>query len=242
MDTQSSIGEKPAQPLISIIVPVYNVEDFLAECLDSLVNQTLQNIEIVAINDGSTDGSNEILEAYSANYPHLIRVFQRANAGLSAARNFGIDVSTGEYIAFVDSDDWVDLHMFDDMYRRAAETESDIVVCAIAQHAENDDRFRDSRVLHQRWSLADYGQSIAENPSLLLASKSYACNKMFHRSLFAENKHRFPVGQWFEDSATIYPLMYDARRISYVAKRLYNWRYCRKLWIGFDQAALFRPC
>lgn len=94
-------------PLISIIVPVYNVSKFLPQCLDSLIKQSYQNIEIIAVNDGSTDNSLEILNRYAQTFSQ-IRIISQANAGLSAARNTGIATSKGEYLCFVDSDDWMD--------------------------------------------------------------------------------------------------------------------------------------
>lgn len=94
-------------PLVSIIVPVYNVSEFLPQCMDSLIRQSYHNIEIIAVNDGSTDNSLEILNRYAQKFPQ-IKIISQANAGLSAARNTGIDASKGEYLCFVDSDDWMD--------------------------------------------------------------------------------------------------------------------------------------
>lgn len=96
-------------PFISIIVPIYNVSEFLPQCLDSLINQSYQNIEIIAVNDGSTDNSLEILNQYAQECP-LMKIISQPNAGLSAARNIGIASSKGEYLCFVDSDDWIDIH------------------------------------------------------------------------------------------------------------------------------------
>lgn len=96
-------------PLVSIIVPIYSVSEFLPQCLDSLIKQSYQNIEIIAVNDGSTDNSLEILNQYAQEYP-LIKIISQPNAGLSAARNAGIASSKGEYLCFVDSDDWIDIH------------------------------------------------------------------------------------------------------------------------------------
>ncbi|MBR6563859.1 MAG: glycosyltransferase, partial [Clostridia bacterium] len=117
-------------PKVSIIVPVYNVSDFLPRCLDSLVNQTLKDIEIIVVDDGSTDESQAIIDTYSANYPHIIKAFKKQNGGLSDARNFGIKRATGGFLGFVDSDDFVDITMFEKLYSKAYETDSDIVICA----------------------------------------------------------------------------------------------------------------
>ena len=98
-------------PKVSIIVPVYNVEKYLPKCLDSLVNQTLKDIEIIIVNDSSPDKSQLIIDNYASKYPNLIKTFIKANGGQGSARNYGLDYVSGEYISFVDSDDWLDLNM-----------------------------------------------------------------------------------------------------------------------------------
>ena len=98
-------------PKVSIIVPVYNVERYIVRSMDSLVNQTLKDIEIIVVNDGSTDNSKKLIEIYQKKYPNKIKLVDKKNGGLSDARNYGIPHATGEYIAFLDSDDYVELHM-----------------------------------------------------------------------------------------------------------------------------------
>ena len=123
---------------VSVIVPVYNVEHCLPQCLDSLVNQTLQEIEILVINDGSPDNSHSIIDDYVSRYPDKIRSFLKENGGLSDARNYGIAKARGEYLAFVDSDDYVDMDMCEKMYARAVETDADIVCSPISyEHASS---------------------------------------------------------------------------------------------------------
>ena len=114
---------------ISIIVPVYNVEKYLPQCLDSLVNQTYDNIEIICVNDGSTDRSLQILEKYAVGYPS-VRVITQCNKGLSGARNTGIEFATGDYIMFVDSDDWLDVETCSTMARIAKKYEADCIMCS----------------------------------------------------------------------------------------------------------------
>ncbi len=101
---------------ISVIVPVYNVENYLEKCLNSLVSQTLEEIEILVINDGSTDDSQKIIDVFQNKFPEKIKAFIKENGGLSDARNFGIDRATGEFLAFVDSDDYVSATMMEEMY------------------------------------------------------------------------------------------------------------------------------
>lgn len=116
---------------VSVIVPVYNVENYLARCLNSLINQTLHEIEIICINDGSSDNSLNILEEYS-NKDARIRVVNQENKGLSKSRNTGIDLATGEYISFVDSDDWVDENFLEVLYNAAKEHDADIAATDVA--------------------------------------------------------------------------------------------------------------
>ena len=115
-------------PKVSIIVPVYNMQNYLKKCFDSLINQTLADVEIIVVNDESTDNSPEIIEAYAL-MDKRIKVINRKNGGLSMARNSGMSVATGEYIGFVDSDDWVELEMYEKMYDLASKHSADIVIC-----------------------------------------------------------------------------------------------------------------
>ena len=128
-------------PKVSVIVPVYNVEKYLERCLDSLINQTLKDIEIIAVNDGSTDNSLEILNKY-AEKDTRIKVINKKNEGVSVARNIGIDESEGEYLTFVDSDDWIDKEMLYDMYKYANNTSVDIVMCTYIREFRNHSKIK----------------------------------------------------------------------------------------------------
>ena len=113
---------------VSIIVPVYNVEEYLRKCLDSLVNQTYQNIEIIVVNDGTKDNSQSIVDEYKKKYSKIIKSYIKENGGLASARNYGVDKATGEYIMFVDSDDYIDTKMVEKLVKTANKKHSDIVV------------------------------------------------------------------------------------------------------------------
>lgn len=126
---------------LSIIVPVYNVEKFLNKCLDSLVGQTMEDYEIILVDDGSKDASGRICDDYAERYPELVRVMHIDNGGQGRARNFGIDTAKGEYLGFVDSDDWVETDMYPKLCQRADETGADVVVCDFM--AEFDDGRRE---------------------------------------------------------------------------------------------------
>ena len=117
---------------ISVIVPVYNTGKYLKTCLNSLVNQTFHDIEIICVNDGSTDKSAEIVQQY-----HNIKIINQKNQGLSVARNAGIEAATGEYIGFVDSDDWVDLDFFEKLYNSITKYNADIACATIKRRTNN---------------------------------------------------------------------------------------------------------
>lgn len=117
------------QPKVSVIIPVYNIETYLRECLESVCNQTLEDIQILVIDDGSTDGSAAICQEYAARYPDKLTYFYKENGGSASARNMGLEHAVGEYIGFIDSDDWVDPDMYEKMYRTAKEHDADMVFC-----------------------------------------------------------------------------------------------------------------
>ena len=116
-----------SSPKISVIIPVYNTEKYLRQCLDSVVNQTLKDIEIICINDGSTDNSLQILNEYASSDNRIKLINLIANKGVSFARNFGIRLSKGRYIGFVDSDDWIDLSFYENLYLTTKKQDSDII-------------------------------------------------------------------------------------------------------------------
>ena len=120
--------EKNKLPMVSIMVPVYNVEKYLSKCIDSLVNQTYENYEIILVNDGSTDGCGKICDDYAEKYGR-IRVYHQKNLGVSAARNYGIDVAKGEFISFVDADDWLDTRYLEKLIAAQVEHDVDLTMC-----------------------------------------------------------------------------------------------------------------
>jgi glycosyltransferase involved in cell wall biosynthesis len=209
------------RPPVSIIVPVYEVEAYLEQCLDSLVGQSLPGIEIILIDDGSRDGSSAIVDRYAKEHPAAIRACRVANGGPSSARNLGITMATGEYIGFVDGDDWVDKEMFKALYEEAVNANSEVVVCGIRRHS---DELQDLKPFKLKGSFSDYGTSVAENPRILLSVRAYTWNKLYRRGLWIDNGLKFPPGQWYEDSAVVYNALRLANRISYVPACLYSHR------------------
>ena len=125
---------------VSIIIPVYNVEQYLPKCLDSIINQTLKDIEIICINDGSTDNSLSILKEYASKDDRMI-IIDKENKGQGIARNLGIKKAKGKYIGFVDPDDWVDIQMFEKMYNQAQKLNSEIVICDLVKYQEWNEKY-----------------------------------------------------------------------------------------------------
>lgn len=193
---------------ISIIVPVYNVENYLAKCLGSLVNQTHQNVEILVINDGSRDNSGEIIKSFEDKYPDKIKAFSKDNGGLSDARNFGIDRATGDYIGFVDSDDYVTETMFEEMLHLAQKHRAEIVICNIQKVDEN------GSVTQKLTQIPNMPEKIKlEDHFSVFSDISYfACNKLFKKELF--NQKRFKKGVHFEDIQLIPQLLLECETIA----------------------------
>lgn len=178
---------------ISVIVPVYNVENYLEKCLNSLVNQTLQEIEILVINDGSTDDSQKIIEVFQSKFPQKIKTFAKENGGLSDARNFGIDRASGNFLAFVDSDDYISENMLQEMYDLAIKNEAELVICNLQKVDEH------GNVTQKLTQIPNLSGKIEleMNFSVFSDLSYFACNKIFKRELF--DGKRFQKGMHFED-------------------------------------------
>ena len=191
---------------LSIIVPVYKVEEYLGECVDSLLSQTIDDYEVILVDDGSPDNSGKIADEYAAVNPDMIRVLHIDNGGQGRARNFALDIAKGDFVGFVDSDDWVTHDMYEKMYTRAAETGADVVVCDFME------RFADGRESMLPASLQDNW----------LGSAGSSCNKIFRRSLVGEL--RFPVGLWYEDFYFSAVMLLRSKHTEFIAEPLYIYR------------------
>ena len=193
---------------ISVIVPVYNVENYLEKCLNSLVNQTLQEIEILVINDGSTDNSQKIIEVFQHKFPQKIKVFTKENGGLSDARNFGIDRASGNFLAFVDSDDYVSENMLQEMYDLAIKNEAELVICNLQKVDEH------GNVTQKLTQIPNLSEKIdlEKNFSVFSDISYFACNKIFKRELF-EGK-RFQKGMHFEDIELIPQILLQCKTLA----------------------------
>lgn len=178
---------------VSIIVPVYNVEKYLRKCLDSLINQTLKDIEIICINDGSTDKSLEILEEYK-NRDSRIILLNQENSGQSVARNRGIEIAKGEYIGFVDPDDWIDLDYYEKLYNAASTNNTDIAVGGIIRVTG----------IKKKKFLNFEKETLTDNANLKfelcdVPEKSYVWNKIYKTQKLKEINLKFEEGRIFED-------------------------------------------
>lgn len=201
---------------VSVIVPVYNVEKYLEKCLDSLVHQTLESLQIIVVNDGSLDNSQAIIDRYVEAYPHKVFGYIKENGGLGDARNYGMQFAGGEYIAFVDSDDWVDEKMFELMYGFAERNSYQIVVA-------------DMYCINDGWTQGTVAKEYrGENSNPMISdyvlnslNPAHACGKLFYKQLF--NIQKFPE-IWYEDMATIPVLMSYAESIGYLQRPLYYYR------------------
>lgn len=203
--------------LISIIVPVYNVEKYLNQCLDSVCMQTYKNLEIILIDDGSTDKSGEICDEYAAKDNRII-VIHKENIGVSDSRNKGLDIATGNYIGFVDSDDWIEFNMFEILYKGIKEYKADISICGHAEVYENGllkPFHADSPVI---FSPIDAIEELIKENSF----RDYLVNKLFTKKLF--NSIRLPVGRIIEDKAIMYKLFDQSDAIVYLSEVLYYYR------------------
>jgi len=227
-------------PTVSVIVPVYNVAPYLKQCLDSLVHQTLDDMEIICVNDGSIDGSVEMLEVYSRNYNNL-KVISQENRGLSAARNTGIDVASGRYIGFVDGDDWVTLDIYEKLYKGAINNGVDIVASNTICYSDKTARYyKDYHFFHSNLSI-EYGVSfnVSSVCNEILDMNVSACNKLFSRELFRFNDClRFEDGYKFEDLLFHLTSFLVSRSCLYLEDRGYIYRNERanSIMTSFDSA------
>lgn len=206
--------------IISIVIPVYNVAKWLTSCIESIINQTYSKMEILLVDDGSTDGSERICDEYGQK-DNRIKVIHKKNGGLSAARNTGIDAATGKYITFIDSDDFVDSAYIEYLYNLITTNDSDLSVCQL-YFVDEDDKLlshsgcRVNKIIRCNYNcMKDY---LSEN-----AIGTVAWRKLYKKSLF-EDGIRFPVGKYNEDVWTTYKLIAKCNSIAIGDKELYAYR------------------
>lgn len=193
-------------PKVSVIVPFYNVEKYIEKCLDSLVNQTLEEIEIILVNDGSQDNSEEKAKEFEKRYPNKIKYYKKANGGLGDARNFGIKYASGEYIAFLDSDDFVEPTMYEEMYKKAKQENADMVECDFWWEYPNKKK-------------EDIGNAYSNQKEMLYKSRVVAWNKLIKREIYEKYPEaRFSVGLRYEDVEGFYKILPYIKKVAFVRK------------------------
>lgn len=199
-------------PKLSIIVPAYNAENYLKKCLDSLLNQTIKDIEVLIVNDESTDNTQAIIDEYVSKYPNICKSFTQKHSGQAIARNLAIKNATGEFITFIDSDDFVE----DDIYAKVlnkAETENLDIVCF--DYYEIID---DKKIVKEHYIF-----NIEDNTRKYIVSESSPWNKVIRRKLLLDSNFVFLENRIYEDLATIPTLAKFTKKIAFLPDRLYNY-------------------
>lgn len=180
---------------VSVIVPVYNTEKYLARCLDALVGQTLSSLEIIAVDDGSTDDSPRILETYADRFPNRIRVIHKENGGQASARNIGIREAAGEYVGFADSDDCVEIELFEKLLQAAEKSAADYAECKF--HFVREYKDGSIQELTPRGRIREHN----DNRDMFIDPQVSPWNKIYRRSILTDNEIFFPEGIIYEDTS-----------------------------------------
>lgn len=205
------------EPLISVIVPVYKVEEYIHKCVDSILNQTYKNLEIILVDDGSPDRCPEICDEYAA-MDARVKVIHKENGGLSDARNAALDICKGSYVTFVDSDDWIDLQCVELLYNTLKKYQADIAITnpIFVYQSPYIEKIR------LEFTKPEGAFNRLEALESMLYQEQFdtsACGKLYKVHLF---KHiKFPKGMLFEDLATTYQLIHLSDKISYINKPMY---------------------
>lgn len=192
-------------PKVSVIVPIYNVEKYLEKCINSLLSQTLEDIQIILVNDGSKDNSGNIAKEYEKNNKDRVIYVEKENGGLSDARNYGLKYATGDFIAFLDSDDYIEKNAYEEMYNKAIEGNADYVECDFIWEFPNKIR-------------VDKQYPYKNKKEMLSFVRVVAWNKLIKRQLITDNNLEFPKGLRYEDVEFTYKLIPFINKFAYVDK------------------------
>lgn len=204
---------------ISAIIPVYNVEDYIDKCIESLLLQSLDNFEILLIDDGSTDNSGMICDSYANKYEN-IKVFHKENGGLSSARNYGLEKAKGEFISFIDSDDWIHKDMYLELYNAAIKNKADIAQCRYLKVFNEDIEINTN--INRKIEVFNNIAALNNFYNDKYKETVVCWNKIYRKKLF--NDIKFPVGKIHEDEFTTHKLIYKAKKIVYLKDELYYYR------------------
>ena len=192
-------------PKVSVIVPIYNVEKYLEKCINSLLSQTLEDIQIILVNDGSKDNSGNIAKECEKNNKNRIIYVEKENGGLSDARNYGLKYATGDFVAFLDSDDYIEKNAYEEMYNKAIEENADYVECDFIWEFPNKIR-------------VDKQYPYKNKKEMLSFVRVVAWNKLIKRQLITDNNLEFPKGLRYEDVEFTYKLIPFINKFAYVDK------------------------
>ncbi|HEM2815488.1 TPA: glycosyltransferase [Streptococcus suis] len=223
------VYKKIKEELVSVIVPVYNVEKYLSQCLDSIIHQTYKNLEIILVNDGSTDGSGKICDDYAAK-DGRIKVIHQENGGLSDARNKGLDLMTGQFVTFVDSDDYLENNCIHTLYTYACTCKTDISIGKFIEFEENTSQFLFHNHLNNgnKIEFLTGDQCLERHHKYFLSIFVTAWAKLYRTSLFNDSnpckKIRYPLGVLHEDQYTTHKLFFKSNKIVFVNDYLYVYR------------------
>ena len=198
---------------LSIIVPVYGVEKYIDKCLNSLVKQSLKEIEIIVVNDGTKDNSQKIVDKYVKKYPDKIKSYIKENGGQGSARNYGLKKATGEYIGYVDSDDFVEKDMYKKLYNKAKENNYDIVVCGNYNVSED----------YQNKNIDAFINNYNTDLENIFFGKMAVWNKIYKRDILIKNKLEFKEKVWYEDLAFTLKAIMNSNTFAFIDEPLYDY-------------------
>lgn len=198
---------------LSIIVPVYGVEKYIDKCLDSLVKQSLKEIEIIVVNDGTKDNSQKIIDKYVKKYPEKIKSYIKENGGQGSARNYGLEKANGEYIGYVDSDDFVEKDMYKKLYNKAKENNYDIVVCGNYNVSED----------YQNKNIDAFINNYNTDLENIFFGKMAVWNKIYKRDILIKNKLEFKEKVWYEDLAFTLKAIMNSNTFAFIDEPLYDY-------------------
>lgn len=219
MTETTKLKEEKKQPLISVIVPVYNVEKYIHQCVDSILAQTYKNLEIILVDDGSPDNCPQICDDY-ASKDSRIKVIHKENGGLSSARNAALDIYNGDYIAFVDSDDWVDSTAYETMMEMMQSKNLDVVFCAANIIVGNE-------ITEVKFDEFESGTIVSPEKMVELTLLDEIGGQVWKKicSRHCWDGVRFPIGRLYEDiSISFYPFVNARKNIGFLSAPLYNYR------------------
>lgn len=214
-----SYSKEIKKPKISIIIPAYNVEKYIGECLLSIIKQTFKELEIIIINDGSTDRTEEIIKLFMKD--KRIKLISQENQGLSNARNKGISIAKGEYIGFIDSDDWIDKNYYEELLKTISKYKADYAIASVLKHKKF---YKKYNVLHKKENIAISLKDkikISEDRTHRLFN---VWNKLYKKDFLLSNNITFPEGRIFEDTTFNIKAIFYAKKIVTVPKVKYHYR------------------